>query len=111
MGADPIPVIDLSDPTPEVVEQFRKAAGTFRFFQVVNHGVPVSLLDRLVKAVKAFHELPPEERMKHYRRDMANGVNYFSNVLVTKAASWKDSLQVRLSLTMAAIDAIPDICR
>ncbi|XP_021748793.1 1-aminocyclopropane-1-carboxylate oxidase homolog 4-like [Chenopodium quinoa] len=112
-GADPIPVIDLSGPTPEVVDQVRKAAGTYGFFQVINHGVPVSLLDRLVKAVKAFHELPAEERMKHYRRDMTTGVNYFSNVdlFVSKAASWRDTLQLRLGPIMADVDSIPDICR
>lgn len=113
LGADPIPVIDLSSPTPEVVDQIRTAASKFGFFQVINHGVPVSLLDRLVKAVKAFHELPAEERMSHYRRDMETGVNYFSNVdlFLSKAASWRDTLQLRLGPTMANIDAIPAICR
>lgn len=113
LAADPIPVIDLSGPTPEVVDQVRKAAGKFGFFQIINHGVPVSLLDRLVKAIKAFHELPAEERMKHYRRDMGTGVNYFSNVdlFLSKAASWRDTLQLRLGPTMADVDAIPDICR
>lgn len=113
VDVDPIPVIDLSDPTPDVVDQIRKAAGKFGFFQVINHGVPVSLLDRLVTGVRVFHELPDEERMSHYRRDPVNGVNYFSNVdlFVSKAASWRDTLQLRLGPIMADIDAIPPICR
>lgn len=113
LGPDPIPVIDLSGPTPEVVDQVRKAAGKYGFFQVINHGVPVSLLDRLVKAVKAFHELPAEERMSHYRRDIGSGVNYFSNVdlFLSKAASWRDTLQLLLGPTIIDVDAIPEICR
>ncbi|KAL2901936.1 putative 2-oxoacid dependent dioxygenase [Bienertia sinuspersici] len=92
-STEPIPVIGLSGPTQEVVGQVREAAQKFGFFQVVNHGVPVLLLDQLVNAVKAFHELPVKERMTHYRRDMGTSVNYFSNVdlFLSKDASWRDT--------------------
>lgn len=110
---DPIPVIDLSGPESEVVDRVRAAAARFGFLQVVNHGVPVSLLDRLVKAIRGFHELPAPEKMAHYRRDVSTGASFFSNVdlFVSKAASWRDTLQIRLGPTLADLDAIPSICR
>ncbi|CAO2834986.1 unnamed protein product [Amaranthus hypochondriacus] len=113
LGVDPIPVIDLSGPKEAVVDKIREAAGKFGFFQVIKHGISVSLLDEVVKRVKEFHELQAEERMKYYRRDMETGVNYFSNVdlFVSKAASWRDTLQLRLGPTMAQADAIPHVCR
>lgn len=116
-GPDPnedlIPVVDLSGPHPEVVDRVRAAAAEFGFFQVVNHGVPVSLLDGLVNTVKAFNELPPEEKAGYYRRDVTTGVSFFSNVdlFLSKAASWRDTLQIRLGPTEPEIDAIPYICR
>lgn len=111
--ADPIPIIDLSGPTPEVVGRIRDAANKFGFFQVVNHGVPISVLDGLVNGVKGFHELADEERMRYYSRDMVSGVNYMSNVdlYVSKAASWRDTLQLRLGPTPPDFDAIPPVCR
>mgnify|MGYP001794666255 CR=1 FL=1 len=63
---NPIPVIDLlGTPREEVVNQVREASAKYGFLQVVNHGIPVSMLVRLNSGLKAFHELPGEERMKH----------------------------------------------
>lgn len=109
----PIPVIDLSGPHTEVVEQIREASAKFGFFQVVKHGVPVSLLDRLVEAVKSFHQLPAEEKAAHYGRDRATGVDFFSNVdlFVSKAASWRDTLRIRVGPDSIDTAAIPSVCR
>ncbi|KAK9749301.1 hypothetical protein RND81_02G116300 [Saponaria officinalis] len=112
--SDPIPVIDLLGTTrEEVVKKVREASAKLGFFQVVNHGVPVSVLDGVVGGVRAFHELPAEERRKYYNREMKTGCNYFSNIdlFVSKAASWRDTLQIRLGPSILDVEAIPAVCR
>ncbi|KAI6686026.1 hypothetical protein NL676_031939 [Syzygium grande] len=109
-GPDPIPTVDLSGcgsgRRPSVVEELG-------FFQVVNHGVPAEVLDRTIAAVKAFHEQPAAAKARIYRREMDTGVAFFSNLDLfhSKAASWRDTLQIRLAPALADLEEIPEVCR
>ncbi|KAL6192578.1 hypothetical protein ACLB2K_033664 [Fragaria x ananassa] len=111
--AEPIPTIDLSGPRAAVVDQVSGACRKFGFFQITNHGVPSVVLDRTIAAVKAFHEQPVEAKARFYRREMGHGVSYLSNVdlYTSKAASWRDTIQVRLGPVAAEGDEVPEICR
>ncbi|KAM5566875.1 1-aminocyclopropane-1-carboxylate oxidase [Rosa sericea] len=114
--AQPIPTIDLSDLRSDrhsaIVDQVSALCRNFGFFQITNHGIPSVVMDRTIAAVKAFHEQPTEVKAQFYRRGRGLGVSYLSNVdlYTAKAASWRDTLQVRLGPVLAVAD-VPEVCR
>ncbi|XP_038721318.1 1-aminocyclopropane-1-carboxylate oxidase homolog 4-like [Tripterygium wilfordii] len=109
-----IPTVDLSEKRPSVVSQIARACRELGFIQIVNHGIPLEVMDQTIEAVKGFHEQPPEMKAPLYGRSPGTGVNFFSNVdlFQSKAASWRDTLQVRLGPDPApAVSHLPEICR
>lgn len=93
---DVIPIVDLSGVDsdllrPMIVEKIARASRELGFFQIVNHGIGVEVLERVIGAIKGFHEQPTEVKARFYRRDMKTGVSFFSNVdlFQSKAASWR----------------------
>ncbi|XP_010245684.1 PREDICTED: 1-aminocyclopropane-1-carboxylate oxidase homolog 4-like [Nelumbo nucifera] len=112
-----VPVVSLSgshsDRRREVVREIREAARTWGFFQVIDHGIHELILNQTIAAIKSFHEQPVEIKKQFYRRDERCNVLYAPNLDLTrsKAASWGDTIYVRLGSNPSELDRVPAVCR
>jgi len=74
---DSIPVIDLSDRSCNdddsssslVAQKISRACEEYGFFQIVNHGVPEQVCNKMVSAITDLFNLPPEKRKQLYTTD------------------------------------------
>ncbi|KAJ4963106.1 hypothetical protein NE237_023045 [Protea cynaroides] len=58
-----IPTVDLGDPDQEnLVRKISDASREWGLFQVVNHGIPSEVIEKLQKLGREFFELPQEEK-------------------------------------------------
>ena len=113
-----IPPIDLSrldgPEHDEVVKEIVKAAETLGFFQVVNHGVPVDLLESLKETAHNFFGLPAE-RKAVYRKEVSPTplVKYGTSFVPEKekALEWKDYISMAYTNDAEALQQWPSECR
>ncbi|XP_041007394.1 1-aminocyclopropane-1-carboxylate oxidase homolog 1-like isoform X2 [Juglans microcarpa x Juglans regia] len=114
-----IPVIDLEgiekDVTKrkEVVEAVRDASETWGFFQVVNHGIPVGVLEEMKEAVRRFHEQDTEIKKEFYTRDPMKPVLYNTNFDLYSAPStnWRDTFACSMAPNPPNSEQLPAPCR
>ncbi|GLJ39522.1 hypothetical protein SUGI_0807650 [Cryptomeria japonica] len=95
-----LPVIDISglggERHSEVVAAIGQACQEAGFFQVVNHGVPVSMIRDIMRVASEFFELPLEERKTYMSDDMTKPVRYGTsfNRLKDQVFCWRDFLKL-----------------
>lgn len=64
------PLLDPHDPSAAraaelaVVGQIGKACEEWGFFQVINHGIPLDLIEEVLASSRIFFEYPAQEKMK-----------------------------------------------
>ncbi|KAG0452814.1 hypothetical protein HPP92_025478 [Vanilla planifolia] len=115
-----IPIIDLHGVNAadcrwreEIVAQIRSASEKMGFFQVVNHGVPGSVMTEMLDSVHRFHSLPAETRRMYYSREAERKVSYKSNfdLFQAPAANWRDSMFCLMAPEPPQPDELPQVCR
>lgn len=113
------PIIDLegvsedSTKRKEIVEKVREASENWGFFQVVNHGIPCTVLDEMLDGVKKFNEQDIEVKKKWYSRDPTKRVVYNSNfdLYTAPSANWRDTFYCILAPNPLPPQELPLICR
>ncbi|PIA36459.1 hypothetical protein AQUCO_03400383v1 [Aquilegia coerulea] len=115
-----IPIINLhgyrddKQRRQDIVDEILKASQNWGFFQVVNHGVPSSVMEGMIKGVHRFNEQDVDVKKELYSRDTAIRVRYYSNfdLYTSKAASWRDTLTFKM-LTPDPLNPqeLPIVCR
>ncbi|CAN1279482.1 1-aminocyclopropane-1-carboxylate oxidase homolog 1 [Linum perenne] len=113
-----IPVIDLGgineDPhsRSSAIEKVHNACSEWGFFQVINHGIPDSLLEDAIDGIRRFHEQDSEAKKDFYSRDETRKVMYNTNfdLYQASAANWRDTLYCLMAPVPPLPHHLPTIC-
>ncbi|KAB2040002.1 hypothetical protein ES319_D02G049800v1 [Gossypium barbadense] len=114
-----IPVIDLQgiedDPRrhKEISDQVRHASETWGFFQIVNHGITVSVLEEMKDGVRRFFEQDTEVKKKYYARESGSRFRYQSNFDLYTApfANWRDTCFCMMAPDPPQPQELPEVLR
>ncbi|CAE6131353.1 unnamed protein product [Arabidopsis arenosa] len=99
-SGDSIPLIDLRElhgpNRTEIVQQLAIACSTYGFFQIKNHGVPDTTIDKMLTVAREFFHQPESERVKHYSADptKTTRVSTSFNIGADKILNWRDFLRL-----------------
>lgn len=112
---DSIPIIDMSNwNDTKVAKDICNAAQKWGFFQIVNHGVPIHVLEDVKNATHEFFKLPPHEKQKYSRvRSGTNNVHFGTSFTpeTETALEWKDYLSLFYVSDDEAASLWPPVCR
>nr|AYC63496.1 2-oxoglutarate-dependent dioxygenase [Scoparia dulcis] len=114
-----IPIIDLkgidnnSRLREEIVAQISHASETWGFFQVVNHGIPVELMEEMLHGVRRFYEQDDEIKKQYYTRDLTKKFVYHTNfdLFTAPAANWRDTFFSYMAPNPPKPEELPAACR
>ncbi|KAJ7979900.1 1-aminocyclopropane-1-carboxylate oxidase-like 1-like [Quillaja saponaria] len=114
-----IPVIDLEGLFKDtairngIVDRVREASETCGFFQVINHCIPVSVLEEMNNGIHRFYELDTEVKKEFYTLDHMKAVVYNSNfdLYSAPATNWRDTFMCYMAPNPPNPEDLPVVCR
>jgi isopenicillin N synthase-like dioxygenase len=97
----------------EIIKKVREACEYWGFFQIVNHGIPVRIMDEMLDAVRGFHEQDSEVKKQFYSRDVTKKFIYNTNfdLYQAPAANWRDTISCNLAPDPPHPEQLPAVCR
>ncbi|XP_050205356.1 scopoletin 8-hydroxylase-like [Mercurialis annua] len=111
----PIDLSKLNGPNhDEVVDEISRAAEAFGFFQVVNHSVPIELLESLKDAAHNFFSQPAEKKAVYLSGVSPSPLVKYGTSFAPeqeKALEWKDSLNMVYTNDDEALQVWPQECK
>lgn len=83
------------------------------FFQVVNHGIPVTVLEDFKDGVQRFYEQDTEVKKELYTRDEMRPFVYNNNydLYSSPALNWRDTFMCYLAHNPPKHEDLPLVCR
>ncbi|XP_071705816.1 1-aminocyclopropane-1-carboxylate oxidase homolog 1-like [Rutidosis leptorrhynchoides] len=116
-----LPTIDMEglneDPIrrKQVMEKMKDALQSWGFFQIVNHGIPIKLLEDAKKSVIEFFEQDTDVKKQWYSRDVTGKIRvvYHSNYDLYSApvTNWRDSFYCIMAPNPPEQHELPPPCR
>ncbi|KAL4594638.1 hypothetical protein ACB092_12G034200 [Castanea dentata] len=97
VSACDVPIVDLGlEDRSQVVKQIAEACKFYGFFQVINHGVSLEAVEKMLRIATEFFSLPVEEKLKLYSDDPSKTMRLSTsfNVNKEKVHNWRDYLRL-----------------
>ncbi|GJS53181.1 1-aminocyclopropane-1-carboxylate oxidase homolog 1-like protein [Tanacetum coccineum] len=101
----------------KVIQEVNDALETWGFFQIVNHGIPISMLEEMKKGVKGFFEQDDEVKKQWYTRDSSGKYKlvYNSNfdlyAIDAPVTNWRDTFYCPMAPNPPQPPELPSACR
>lgn len=111
-----VPIISLEGYQGErrknIINELLQASRTWGVFQVVNHGIPSTVIENALDSVRKFHEQPKELKEEFYSHDSSRKVWYYTTLHpFLRYAFWKDTIACQFEDVKVDFEALPSICR
>lgn len=117
-GQFKFPIIDIDgmDKDPirqQIIDQVRDASETWGFFQIMNHGIPVTVMNEMLEGVRQFYEQDTEVKKMWYTRNTLTRFIYNCNFDLFSApvANWRDTFYCTMAPTAPNPEELPEACR
>ncbi|CAN6807609.1 unnamed protein product [Brassica oleracea] len=96
-----------------VVKKIKHAAEKRGFFQVINHDVPLSVLEEIKDGVRRFYEEDLEVKKSYFSRELSKRFLYYSNfnLYSSPPINWRDNFAFYMDPNPPKPEELPEACR